>query len=92
MQKVSGAIGIKFAAETAFNFILTIVIIVFAKKNHLMKHLGLCKSEVSICPQNAVLRTFGADRLHQHIFWNRNKVQYNGAYTAYIDDDFCRIP
>lgn len=47
MQRVSGAIGIQFAAETVFNLILSIVIIVFARKNQLMKHLGLCKSDVS---------------------------------------------
>lgn len=47
MQRVSGAIGIKFAAETVFNLVLSAVIIVFAKKNNLTKHIGLCKSDVS---------------------------------------------
>ena len=46
MQRVSGAIGIKYAAETAFNLVMSVVIIVFAKKNGLIKHLGLCRSEV----------------------------------------------
>lgn len=48
MQRVSAAIGIRFLAEAVFNLVLAIVIIVFAKKNGLMKHLGLCKSGVSI--------------------------------------------
>ena len=47
MQRVSESIGIKFAAEAAFNFIMSVIIIVFIKKNGLTKHLGLCKSEVS---------------------------------------------
>ena len=47
LQKVSAAIGIRFAAETAFNLILSVIIIVFARKNNLMKHIGLCKPEVS---------------------------------------------
>ena len=33
LQKVSAAIGIRFAAETAFNLILSVIIIVFARKN-----------------------------------------------------------
>ncbi len=47
MQRVSDVIGIKFVAETAFNLFFSVVIIVFAGKNKLMKHIGLCRSDVS---------------------------------------------
>lgn len=47
VQRISAAIGMRFVAELAFDLLLSVVIIVFVKKNGLMKHIGLCKSSVS---------------------------------------------
>lgn len=46
MQRVSAAIGIQFLAETVFHLAMSIMIFIFAKKNSLMKHIGLCKPAV----------------------------------------------
>ena len=46
MQRVSEAIGIAFLAETVFVAAMSILLLVFIRRNGLMRHLGLCRSDV----------------------------------------------
>lgn len=46
MQSVSDAVGTPYLAEAAFNIVLTAILYAFVRKNGLMRHVGLCRSEV----------------------------------------------
>ena len=47
MKKISEAAGITFLPEFAFYFVLSAVIFMFAKKNGLLRHIGLCRPQAS---------------------------------------------
>lgn len=47
MGMISEKIGIRYSAETVFAILMSVALFVFIKKNGLMKHLGLCRPEVS---------------------------------------------
>lgn len=47
MKKISEAAGITFLPEVAFYFVLSAVIFMFAKKNGLLRHIGLCRPQAS---------------------------------------------
>ena len=47
MQRVSATVGVTFLAEVIFNTVMAVIILIFARKSGLMKHLGLCKPATS---------------------------------------------
>lgn len=47
MMSLSESIGSEFLAQMIFHIVMSAVVFAFIKKNDLMKHLGLCGSEVS---------------------------------------------
>ena len=46
MKDISSSVGAEFAAETVFNFVFSLIIFIFIKKNSLYEHLCLQKPKV----------------------------------------------
>ncbi|MBO4915856.1 MAG: CPBP family intramembrane metalloprotease [Oscillospiraceae bacterium] len=46
MQSISEALGTQYLAEAVFNVILTAVLFAFVRRSGLMRHVGLCRSDV----------------------------------------------
>ena len=46
MMNISESLGKQYLAEMVFHIVMSVVVFTFIKKNDLMKHLGLCRSEV----------------------------------------------
>lgn len=46
LGKVSAAVGVRYSAETILAAAMTVFLLVFIRKNGLMKYYGLCKAEI----------------------------------------------
>lgn len=47
MQRISKYIGTEFIAEMLFDFIFTVILLMFIRKNKLTEYLGLCQPQIS---------------------------------------------
>lgn len=72
-------IGVEFSANAVLCILMTIILLTFIKKNHLLKRYGLCKSPV---PASKFLYYIPLVILAAESLWNGIAVNYSWLGTA----------